>query len=732
MADKIEPIVKRAFHLAETNNHQYVTLEHLLHSLLRDKSINVFLKELKVDSKNILKEIDHHVIHKMNDIKSNNERKPKKTNSLERVFNRAFTQSLFSGKNKLDPKDLLLSILSENHSPATFYLERNKVNKELILDSIHEDNEDLTALEAFCNNLNDLAKNKGIDPLIGREIEVDQLVQTLARRKKNNVIMVGDPGVGKTAIVEGLAKLIIENKVPEIIKDNIVYNLDIGSLLAGTKYRGDFEERLKAVLDELVDRDDAILFIDEIHMIMGAGSGGNGSIDVANMLKPALQKGKLHCIGSTTQEEYRQHFEKDRALVRRFQKLLIEEPSIIDAKKIIKGASTHYAKFFKLKYTKEALNASVDLSAQYILDKKLPDKAFDLIDAAGARQRITPKENQKNIIDIEEIKIELSKIAKIPLDTISHTEIEQDTSIIDLEKNLKKKVFGQDEALHVLLDALYISKAGLKDPRKPVGCYLFTGPTGCGKTETARQLANYLDLPLVKFDMSEYQERHAVSKLIGAPPGYVGYDDGSSGSGALINELEEKPNCVLLLDEVEKAHIDVLNILLQFMDDGVITGSNGKQISGRHVTLIMTSNLGAAKAEENAIGFGGSKHDNAHEKEVKKFFSPEFRNRLDAMVNFNKLSIDNVKQIAAKFINDLNILSKQRNFEVVYKPAVIDWLVEKGYDDAMGARPMQRVINNEIKKPLSKEIIFRKQFDKKGTATLDIENDKIKLDVFFS
>jgi len=732
VADKIEPIVKRAFHLAETNNHQYVTLEHLLHSLLRDKSINVFLKELKVDSKNILKEIDHHVIHKMNDIKSNNERKPKKTNSLERVFNRAFTQSLFSGKNKLDPKDLLLSILSENHSPATFYLERNKVNKELILDSIHEDNEDLTALEAFCNNLNDLAKNKGIDPLIGREIEVDQLVQTLARRKKNNVIMVGDPGVGKTAIVEGLAKLIIENKVPEIIKDNIVYNLDIGSLLAGTKYRGDFEERLKAVLDELVDRDDAILFIDEIHMIMGAGSGGNGSIDVANMLKPALQKGKLHCIGSTTQEEYRQHFEKDRALVRRFQKLLIEEPSIIDAKKIIKGASTHYAKFFKLKYTKEALNASVDLSAQYILDKKLPDKAFDLIDAAGARQRITPKENQKNIIDIEEIKIELSKIAKIPLDTISHTEIEQDTSIIDLEKNLKKKVFGQDEALQVLLDALYISKAGLKDPRKPVGCYLFTGPTGCGKTETARQLANYLDLPLVKFDMSEYQERHAVSKLIGAPPGYVGYDDGSSGSGALINELEEKPNCVLLLDEVEKAHIDVLNILLQFMDDGVITGSNGKQISGRHVTLIMTSNLGAAKAEENAIGFGGSKHDNAHEKEVKKFFSPEFRNRLDAMVNFNKLSIDNVKQIAAKFINDLNILSKQRNFEVVYKPAVIDWLVEKGYDDAMGARPMQRVINNEIKKPLSKEIIFRKQFDKKGTATLDIENDKIKLDVFFS
>ncbi len=731
MADKIEPIVKRAFHLAETNNHQYVTLEHLLHSLLRDKSINVFLKELKVDSKNILKEIDHHVIHEMNDIKSNNERKPKKTNSLERVFNRAFTQSLFSGKNKLDPKDLLLSILSENHSPATFYLERNKVNKELILNSIQEE-DDKTALEAFCNNLNDLAKNKDIDPLIGRETEVDQLVQTLARRKKNNVIMVGDPGVGKTAIVEGLAKLIIDNKVPNIIANNIVYNLDIGSLLAGTKYRGDFEERLKLVLDELENRNDAILFIDEIHMIMGAGAGGASTMDVANMLKPALQKGKLHCIGSTTQEEYRQHFEKDRALVRRFQKLLIEEPSITDAKKIIKGASTHYAKFFKLKYTKEALNASVDLSAQYILDKKLPDKAFDLIDAAGARQRITPEHERKKIIDTEEIKVEISKIAKIPLDTISHTEVEQDTSIIDLEKNLKKKVFGQDEALQVLLDALYISKAGLKDPRKPVGCYLFTGPTGCGKTETARQLANYLDLPLVKFDMSEYQERHAVSKLIGAPPGYVGYDDGSSGSGALINELEEKPNCVLLLDEVEKAHIDVLNILLQFMDDGVITGSNGKQISGRHVTLIMTSNLGAAKAEENAIGFGGSKHDNAHEKEVKKFFSPEFRNRLDAMVNFNKLSIDNVKQIAAKFINDLNILSKQRNFKVVYKPAVIDWLVEKGYDDAMGARPMQRVINNEIKKPLSKEIIFRKQFDKKGTATLDVVNDKIKLNVFFS
>ena len=732
MADKIEPIVKRAFDLAETNQHSYVTLEHLLHSLLRDRSIGSFLKELEIDSKNILKEIDHHVIHEMNDIKSTESIKPQKTNTLERVFNRAYTQSLFSGKNKLDPKDILLSILSEKHSPATFYLERNKVNKDLLIETLQEDDEDVTALEAFCDNLNQLAKKQKIDPLIGREIEVDQLVQTIARRKKNNVIMVGDPGVGKTAIVEGLAKLIIENKVPEIIKDNIVYNLDIGALLAGTKYRGEFEERLKAVLEELEDRDDAILFIDEIHMIMGAGSGGNGSMDVANMLKPALQKGKLHCIGSTTQEEYRQHFEKDRALVRRFLKLIVEEPSIEDAKKIIQGISSHYSEFFNIKYTKEALESSVDLSVQYLLDKKLPDKAIDLIDAAGARQRITPKHERKKIIDTEEIKVELSKIAKIPLDTISHTEVEQDTSVIDLEKNLKSKVFGQDEALQVLLDALYISKAGLKDPRKPVGCYLFTGPTGCGKTETARQLANYLDLPLVKFDMSEYQERHAVSKLIGAPPGYVGYEDGSSGSGALINELEEKPNCVLLLDEVEKAHIDVLNILLQFMDDGLVTGSNGKQISGRHVTLIMTSNLGAAKAEENAIGFGGNKHDNAHEKEVKKFFSPEFRNRLDAMVNFNKLSIDNVKQIAAKFIDNLNILSKQRNFEVVYKPAVIDWLVEKGYDDAMGARPMQRVINNEIKKPLSKEIIFRKEFNKKGTATLDIIDDKISLDVFFS
>jgi len=465
---------------------------------------------------------------------------------------------------------------------------------------------------------------------------------------------------------------------------------------------------------------------------MGAGSGGNGSMDVANMLKPALQKGKLHCIGSTTQEEYRQHFEKDRALVRRFQKLSIDEPSIEDAKKIVRGASIHYADFFNLKYTDQALDSAVDLSAQYLLDKKLPDKAIDLIDAAGARQRITKESDRKLIIDTEEIKVEISKIAKIPLDTISHKDVEQDKSIIDLENNLKTKVFGQDDALTALLDAIYISKAGLKDPKKPVGCYLFTGPTGCGKTETARQLAHYLDLPLVKFDMSEYQERHAVSKLIGAPPGYVGYEDGSAGSGALINELEEKTNCVLLLDEVEKAHIDVLNILLQFMDDGIITGSNGKQVSGRHATLIMTSNLGAAKADENAIGFGSNKHDDAHEKAVKKFFSPEFRNRLDAMVNFNKLSTENVKQIAIKFINDLNILSKPRDIEVVYKPEVIDWLVEKGYDDAMGARPMQRVINNEIKRPLAKEMLFRKNFGKKGTATLDIVKDKIKLDMFFS
>ncbi len=732
MADKIEPIVRRAFKLAHDNQHQYVTIEHLLHSLLRDRDVSGFLKELKIDTKAILNEVDYYVLNEMNDIKIQTDAKPKKTNTLERVFNRAFTQSLFTGKNKLDPKDLLLSILSEQHSPASFYLQRNKVSKDVLIETLQKEAEEVTALEAFCDNLNELAKKQKIDPLIGREIEVDQLVQTIARRKKNNVIMVGDPGVGKTAIVEGLARLIIDNNVPEIIKENIVYNLDIGALLAGTKYRGEFEERLKAVLDELEDRDDAILFIDEIHMIMGAGSGGGGSMDVANMLKPALQKGKLHCIGSTTQEEFRQHFEKDRALVRRFLKLIVEEPSIEDAKKIIQGVSTHYAEYFNIKYTKEALESSVDLSAQYLLDKKLPDKAIDLIDAAGARQRITPEHERKKIIDTEEIKIELSKIAKIPLDTISHKEVEQDTSVIDLENNLKTKVFGQDEALQVLLDALYISKAGLKDPRKPVGCYLFTGPTGCGKTETARQLAIYLDLPLVKFDMSEYQERHAVSKLIGAPPGYVGYEDGSSGSGALINDLEEKPNCVLLLDEVEKAHIDVLNILLQIMDDGLITGSNGKQISARHITLIMTSNLGAAKAEENAIGFGGSKHDNAHEKEVKKFFSPEFRNRLDAMVNFNKLSIDNVKQIASKFIDDLNILSKHRNFEVVYKPAVIDWLVEKGYDDAMGARPMQRVINNEIKKPLAKEIIFRKQFNKKGTATLDVVDDKIKLDIFFS
>jgi|TARA_B110000263_G_scaffold27251_1_gene20774 ATP-dependent Clp protease ATP-binding subunit ClpA len=732
VADKIEPIVKRAFKLAEEHKHQYVTLEHLLHSLLRDRGIGSFLKEIKVDSKDILKEVDYYVINEMNDIKLDSNAKPKKTNTLERVFNRAFTQSLFTGKNKLDPRDLLLSILAEQHSPASFYLQRNNISKDILIEKLTEDDEDGSALDTFCDNLNELAIQKKIDPLIGRELEVDQLAQTIARRKKNNVIMVGDPGVGKTAIVEGLAKLIVDNNVPDIIKENTVYNLDIGALLAGTKYRGDFEERLKAVLDELEERDDAILFIDEIHMIMGAGAGGQGTMDVANMLKPALQKGKLHCIGSTTQEEYRQHFEKDRALVRRFQKLNIDEPSIEDAKKIVRGASEHYAEFFNLTYTEQALDAAVDLSAQYLLDKKLPDKALDLIDASGARQRITKESDRKLIIDTEEIKVELSKIAKIPLDTISHKEVEQDKSIIELEKNLKGKVFGQDNALQVLLDSLYISKAGLKDPKKPVGCYLFTGPTGCGKTETARQLAHYMDLPLVKFDMSEYQERHAVSKLIGAPPGYVGYEDGSIGSGALVNELEEKTNCVLLLDEVEKAHVDVLNILLQFMDDGIITSSNGKTVSGRHVTLIMTSNLGAAKAEERSIGFGGTKHDNAHEKAVKKFFSPEFRNRLDAIVNFNTLSIENVKQIAIKFINDLNILSKQREIDVVYKPIVIDWLVKKGYDEVMGARPMQRVINNEIKRPLAKEMLFRKNFSKKGTATLDIVDDKIKLDMFFS
>ena len=736
MADNIEGIVKQAFKLAYDHEHAYVTVEHLMAVLLEDDEISKIVDNIIAhgDSDLVKDVLYQHIAEKMNDCKDPGA-KPRKTVSIERVFSRAFTQALFNGRNQMDPRDIFLSILSEKSAPSTIYLKDFGVTKELVIALMqHEAMEEAVthrpatkkekALAEFTVNLNEQVKKKQIDPLIGREHEVEDLLHILARRKKNNTVLVGEPGVGKTAIVEGLARLIEEDRVPDTVAENTVYSLDIGALLAGTKYRGDFEERMKIVLDALEDRDDAILFIDEIHMIMGAGGTGNGSMDIANLLKPALQKGKLHCIGATTYEEYRKHFEKDRALLRRFTKIDVEEPSAEDTVRIIQGLAPSYELFHEVVFTKEAMESAVDLSIKYMHGKYLPDKAIDVLDSVAARQRIRPQDDRIDVITVKEIKEEVAKLCNIPVESIG-TEDVVNSNVLNLDDRIKAKVFGQDSAVDNLVDAVLISQAGLKDISKPVGCYLFTGPTGVGKTETAKQLADNLGLPLVRFDMSEYQERHTVAKLIGAPPGYVGYDDGSQGSGKLINELEKTPNCVLLLDEVEKAHPDVLNILLQVMDNGMISSGNGKTVSARNCILILTSNLGASDAEKNMIGFGADKNTSASEEAVKRFFTPEFRNRLDAVVPFGKLEKSNIKVIAKKFLGDLEQQLTPRKLELLYDDSVLDWLADNGFDSAMGARPMHRLIRDKIKKPLSKLILHKNLHGQ--TISIKITEDDVEV-----
>jgi ATP-dependent Clp protease ATP-binding subunit ClpA len=735
--DKIEQIVERVYQLTRDYKHEYVTLEHLLAILLETEEVEDILYDLQQDPEEMKKAITEYLEKEVQKLPE--EAQPKKTVMLERVFNRAFTQALFNGRQKLDPRDLLISILTEEASPAHTLLKQFDITRENLVSYISDaaqqsdsaDTEMRPAkqermLTKYCDNLNEQAAAGSIDPMIGREEELEKLVQTISRRKKNNAVLVGESGVGKTAIAEGLAHRIIEDNVPDVIKDNIVYSLDIGALLAGTKFRGDFEERLKDVLDILEKRDDAILFIDEIHMIMGAGSGGQGAMDVANLLKPALQKGKLRCIGSTTYEEYREHFEKDKALSRRFYKVDVPEPTPADAKRIIEAAIPTYELFHELAYTKEALHGAVDLTHQYWHNKHLPDKAFDVLDAAAARQRLQPVENRKGVLELDDIRYEVAKLTRIPVDQLVLTkdsEYKQEKPV-DIEAVVKKKVFGQDEAITRLADSIYIAKAGLKDPSKPVGCYLFTGPTGVGKTETANQLSDAMSMPLVRFDMSEYQERHTVAKLIGAPPGYVGYGEGGQGGGLLVNKLEENPNCILLLDEIEKAHPDVSNVLLQLMDNGMISNSEGKSVSARNAIVILTSNLGARDAERNTIGFGDNDNSTASEDAVKRFFSPEFRNRLDAIVQFTKLDKTLMKKITIKFLQDVVDMLKDRNIPLTWNPAVVDWLTENGFSETMGARPMSRLINEEIKKPLAKQLLFGNDIT---FARLEISNDKIHI-----
>jgi len=738
----LQEIFEKSVEMAKTLSHEYITIEHIIYGIIEDEDSYKLLESFGADAKFVKTNIEHYLKNNLNDIKTTNVNlKPKKTNSVERVLNRCFTQVLFSGRQRMEIADIIISVLSEKNSFGYYFLTKAGVTKEKFVKyfqenvQITEDTEVETRivnsnqidriLNQFCTNLSLKAKQRKLDPVIGRDDEIEKIQLVLARRNKANVLMVGDPGVGKTAIAEGIARKIYEGKVPKFIKDHQVYTLDISALLAGSKYRGDFEERVKAVLSALEKKGKIILFIDEAHMMNGAGAANGSSNDMANMLKPILTKGVLKLIASTTWEEYRKHFESDRALMRRFQRVTVEEPTPDMAVKILKGLKKYYEQHHNVKISDAAIEQAVKLSVKYMADKKLPDKAIDIIDCACARYKLKDDEGMEGvaqIVDIEQVTYELSKMINMPLETVAQKESK---NLADLDTQMKGVVYGQDGAVDTLLDKIFVSQAGMKAPNKPIGSFLFLGPTGCGKTETAKQLADKMGMQLIRFDMGEYQEKHSVARLIGAPPGYVGYEDNA---GQLITKLQETPNAILLLDEVEKAHPDVMNILLAFMDNGFITGSNGKQADGRNTILIMTSNLGAADNELNTIGFGELERDGEDDKAIKKHFSPEFRNRLDAVIKFSKLSGDTVIQIVKKFVADLNSQLKDKGIEIVVNAKATRWLADRGYDKKMGARPLARIIDNEIKSPLSRRVLFGDLVNG-GRVTVDIINDKLDFTV---
>lgn len=728
--DDLQEIFERSIHLAVENNHQYITLEHFLYSIVLDDKFYELLKDYGANVDEIKSQLKNYIENDLTSITEESPVKPKKTNSVERMLNRAFTQTLFAGRTSIEPLDCFLSMLHEKKSHALYYLKSNGVDKDKFIEFVQKENLSTLAsdseevpegkLEAlinnFCVNLNNKVKQKQIDPVIGREKELEEMQLILARRHKSNVMLIGDPGVGKTALAEGLARKIVEGKVPKFIQDHTVYNLDISALLAGSKYRGDFEERLKTVLTAIQKKKKSILFIDEAHMMNGAGASSGQSQDMANMLKPALSKGGLKVVASTTWEEFRKHFEKDRALMRRFQRVTVGEPDEETTVKILKGLKKYYEKHHGCTITNQAIVDAVKYSIKYMSDKKLPDKAIDVIDCACARFKINDEEN--GVVDHDEVVFEISKMTNLPLEQVAAKE----TKVLkDLDKGLKNEVFGQDTALDTLLDKIYIAQAGLKSINKPIGSFLFVGPTGCGKTETAKVLSSKMGIHLVRFDMSEFQEKHAVAKFIGAPPGYVGFDDNA---GQLITQLQEHPNCILLLDEIEKAHPDVSNVLLQLMDNGFVTGSNGKKADARNAIVIMTSNLGAADAEKKKIGFGNSEKTGEMESAVTKFFAPEFRNRLDGIITFNKLEYSTMTKVVDKFITDLNSLMSDKNVFVKLSNEAKNYLVEKGFNSTMGARPLLRVIDDKIKKPLSKEILFGKLING-GLVEISISEDNL-------
>lgn len=737
MENGFEQTIQRAYQLAASMSHELVTLEHLLASLLDNSNIQKLIKRSggNVDAmiaatSEWLNDEQKHVIVKQGNYQ------PRHTSLLAQVVKKAKTHSLFSGRRAIGPEDILLAMYDIQDSPASWIISQHAASKEKLMSNINrnttedtskmDDDTALEILETYCINLNDKAESGRIDPLIGREREVEHICQIMSRRNKHNVIMTGDPGVGKTIIVEGLAKRITEGDVPDCLIGHTIWSLDIAALVAGTKFRGDFEERMKHIITAFTALPEHIMFIDEIHMIMGAGSGGSsGSIDVANMLKPALSRGDIRCIGSTTSEEYRKHFEKDHALVRRFQKLDVFEPSIEDSKRILRGIAKYYEDFHGLKFETAALDAAVDLTSLHIHDKCLPDKAIDIIDSAAAWQRIRPEELRVSTITKAEIEAEVSRVAKVPVTTVKSKEADK---LALLESDLKNVIFGQDLAVDAVTDAIYMSRSGLRETDKTVGSFLFSGPSGVGKTEVAKQLAKSLGVHFTRFDMSEYQERHTVSKFIGSPPGYVGYGDGAAGGGMLITELETHPHCVLLFDEIEKAHPDVYNIFLALMDHGTITGNQGKSASARNAIVIFTSNLGAADMEKEKIGFGS---DTALRDEdtqaINKFFTPEFRNRLDAVIKFKSLDKDNMESIVNKFLAQMNELSAKKNVNIICDPAAKQWLIEKGFDKKMGARPLARVIAENIKKPLSREMLFGK-LRNGGAVMITVKDSQLVFD----
>lgn len=751
--ESLEEAIHRALEYASERRQEFATLEHLLLSLIDDKDASAVMRACGVNLEILRKQLIQYIDTDLDALIVSEIEDVQPTTGFQRVVQRALIHVQSSGREEVTGANVLVAIFAERESHAAFFLlEQDMTRFDAVnyishgvakrsdqsetrsargvdddaatVESGDDQNREPDILENFCINLNKKASEGRIDPLIGREMEVNRTIQILCRRQKNNPLFVGEPGVGKTAIAEGLARRIVNKEVPEVLHDAVIFQLDMGSLLAGTRYRGDFEERLKSVIKEIEKTPGSVLFIDEIHTIIGAGATSGGAMDASNLLKPALANGAIRCIGSTTYKEFRNYFEKDRAMVRRFQKIDVEEPTPEDAVKILAGLKPYYEKHHDVKYTEQAIQGSVDLSVKYLHDKKLPDKAIDVLDESGAAQMLLPEDKRRKTIGIKEIEETIAVMARIPPKSVSKSDAE---ILRNLERDLKRVVYGQDQAIVALSSAIKLSRAGLRQPDKPIGCYLFSGPTGVGKTEVARQLADTMGVKMLRFDMSEYMEKHAVSRLIGAPPGYVGFDQG----GMLTDGVDQNPHCVLLLDEIEKAHPDIFNILLQVMDHGKLTDHNGKAVDFRNVILIMTSNAGAADLAKAPIGFNRDERTGDDQEELNRLFSPEFRNRLDAIIPFSSLSEDTISQVVDKFIYELEAQLADRSvaFELT-KDAKL-WLAKKGYDPKFGARPLARVIQEHIKKPLAEELLFGK-LENGGTVEVFVEGTGVKKALAFN